>query len=139
MNKVILTGRLAKDPVRRSTQSGKDTTSFTVACNRSYRNADGEYEADFINCVAWGATAVFISNYFKKGSGIHLVGSIQTRSYDGKDGTKKYITEVNVSEVEFCGAGQKSSEKPKAAPEPLDADDLFGDEFIPTDDEELPF
>lgn len=144
MNKCILTGRLAKDPARRSTPNGKDTTTFTIAVNRNYKNQNGEYDADFINCVAWGNTAVFISNYFKKGSGIHIVGSIQTRSYDNKEGIRCYVTEINVSEAEFCGTG-KSESKPvskpthKPAPEP---EDLFGEElsgFIPSDDDELPF
>ena len=143
MNKCILTGRLTKDPARRSTPDGKDTTTFTIAVNRSYKNKNGEYDADFINCVAWNNTAVFISNYFKKGSGIHIAGSIQSRSYDNKEGIRCYVTEVNVSEAEFCGTGQKSESKPKPAPKPApDAEDLFGEElagFIPADDDELPF
>lgn len=130
MNKVILCGRLTADPVKRVTQNGKDSATFTVACTRNFKNANGDYDADFINCVAWGGTAVFVSNYFKKGSGIHAVGSIQTRKYD-KDGEKRYATEVNVSEVEFCGAGQKTEKK-------KEADDIFND-YIPTDDEECPF
>lgn len=123
MNKVILSGRLTADPSKRTTPNGKDTVSFSIACNRNYKNQNGEYDADFINCIAWGGTAVFISNYFKKGSGIHAIGSIQTRSYEDKNGAKRYATEVNVTEVEFCGVANKG--EAKKAPKPLDPEDIF--------------
>ena len=108
MNIVILTGRLTKDPEKRSTQNGTATTSFSMAVNRNYKNAEGGYDADFINCVAWRATADFIAKWFKKGSLINIVGSIQTRAYE-KDGRKVYVTEVIVDKAEFGGAKGESA------------------------------
>lgn len=109
MNKAILMGRLTRDVELRTTASGVSVASFSIAVNRRYKNADGGYDADFINCVAWRQQAEFISKYFRKGQQIGLVGSIQTRTYDGKDGKKVYVTEVAVDEAEFVGA--KNSDK----------------------------
>lgn len=108
MNIVILTGRLTKDPEKRSTQNGTATTSFSIAVNRNYKNAEGGYDADFINCVAWRATADFVAKWFKKGSLINIVGSIQTRTYE-KDGRKVYVTEVIVDKAEFGGVKGESA------------------------------
>ena len=103
MNKVILIGRLTADPELRQTQSGIASCRFTVACDRRFADKNtGERQADFINCVAWRQTAVFIQKYFHKGNRIGLVGSIQTRSYDDQQsGQKRFITEVVVDEAEF--------------------------------------
>ena len=101
MNKVILVGRLVREPELRTTQSGVNVCSFTVACDRRYQK-EGERQADFINCIAWRNTADFISNYFTKGTRIALDGSIQTRSWDAEDGTKRYATEVIVEHAEFA-------------------------------------
>lgn len=83
MNKIILVGRLTRDPELRSTSTGLSTANFTVAVNRNFKNKDGQYDADFIPCVAFRNTADFISKYFKKGNLICLDGRIQTRNYDG--------------------------------------------------------
>lgn len=109
MNKVILVGRLTRDPELRSTSAGISTANFTVAVNRNFKNKDGQYDADFISCVAFRNTADFVNKYFKKGSMICLDGRIQTRNYDAQDGTKRYVTEVVVENVEFAGAKSDSS------------------------------
>lgn len=105
LNKVILAGRMTADPELRQTQTGIQVTSFTVAVNRRYasNNSDqqGQPQADFINCVAWRNQAEFISRYFKKGSSICIVGSIQTRNWTDQQGQKRYATEVIVDEVNF--------------------------------------
>ncbi|PKK95813.1 MAG: single-stranded DNA-binding protein [Tenericutes bacterium HGW-Tenericutes-4] len=101
MNKVILIGNLTKDPEITSTTGGVSVTKFTVAVSRKFKNAEGEYESDFINCVAWRNTAEFVHKYFKKGQKLAVIGSIQTRNYDAQDGTKRYVTEVVAEEVEF--------------------------------------
>ena len=103
MNNVALVGRLTRDPEMRQTQSGISVCRFTVAVNRRYKNAQGQYEADFISCQAWRQTAEFINKYFNKGKEISLTGSLQTGSYD-KDGVKHYTTDVIVENVEFVGS-----------------------------------
>lgn len=102
MNKVILMGRLAREPELRSTPNGVSVCTFTLAVSRRFKNANGEYEADFINCVAWRQTAEFISKNFAKGRMLGVAGSLQTRSYE-KDGQKRYVTEVSVDEAYFAG------------------------------------
>ena len=100
MNKVILTGRITKDPEVRYTQTGVAVVSFTIAVNRQYRDANGNNQADFINCTAWRQTADFITRYIKKGYMLLVEGSIQTRSYQGQDGQTRYVTEVACESVE---------------------------------------
>ncbi|QNM11768.1 MULTISPECIES: single-stranded DNA-binding protein [Bacillota] len=100
INRAVLIGRLAKDPVLRKTQSGASVTSFTVACDRRSKQ-EGQPTADFINCVAWNKVADNVAGYMHKGSQIGVEGRIQTRSYDGKDGKKVFITEVLVESVQF--------------------------------------
>ena len=109
MNKIILVGRLTKDPEVRSTSSGVNVANFTVAVNRRFKNKDGNYDADFLPCVAFRQTADFISKFFKKGNMISLEGRVQTRSYDAQDGSKRYVTEVVVENVEFVGGKNDSS------------------------------
>ena len=109
MNKIILVGRLTKDPEVRSTSAGFQTANFTVAVNRNFKNKDGNYDADFLPCVAFRNTAEFVSKFFKKGSLISLEGRVQTRSYDAQDGSKRYVTEVIVDNVEFVGGKNESS------------------------------
>ena len=109
MNKIILVGRLTKDPEIRSTSAGFSTANFTVAVNRRYKNKEGEYDADFLPCVAFRTTAEFIGKNFKKGSLIGVEGTVQTRNYDAQDGTKRYVTEVIVENVEFVGGKKDSS------------------------------
>lgn len=109
MNKIILIGRLTKDPEVRSTSTGITTANFTVAAQRPFKNKNGEQEADFLPCVAFRNSAEFISKFFKKGSMICVEGRVQTRSYDAADGTKRYVTEVVVENAEFAGGKNESN------------------------------
>ena len=132
MNKAILVGRLTRDPELKSTANGTNVCSFSVAVNRRYKNAEGNYDADFINCTAWRQTAEFVSKYFTKGRMIGVIGSIQTRNYDDKDGKKVYVTEVAADEVHFVES--KGDNNNNTAPV-ADVND-----FAPIDDtDELPF
>ena len=110
MNKVILIGRLTKDPELRTIASGNATTSLTIAVNRNFTNQNGEREADFINCVAWRKQAENVAKYCTKGSQVAVEGRIQTRSYDAQDGTKRYVTEVVADNVTFLGSRASGSQ-----------------------------
>ena len=99
INRVVLVGRITKDPMLRKTQSGTSVVSFTIACNRRVQTQD--QQADFINCVAWNKTADFMTQYVKKGALLGVEGRIQTRNYDGQDGKKVYVTEVVAETVQF--------------------------------------
>ena len=105
MNKVLLTGRLTKDPELRTTSSGISQTRFTLAVNRRGTGENGQREADFISCVAWRGTAEAIAKYLKKGRELAVEGRIQTGSYDAQDGTKRYTTDVVVDNFTFIGSG----------------------------------
>ena len=104
MNKIILIGRLTKDPELRYTQSGTAVAGFTLAVDRRFSNQSGEQETDFINCVAWQKAAEFVSWYFHKGKQMALEGRLQVRSYDGNDGQKRWVTEVVAEQIEFVGS-----------------------------------
>lgn len=99
INRVVLVGRITKDPDLRKTQNGTSVVSFTIACNR-HVPSQGQ-DADFISCVAWNKTADFMAQYVKKGALLGLEGRIQTRSYDDRDGKRVYITEVVADSVQF--------------------------------------
>ncbi|WP_066296052.1 single-stranded DNA-binding protein [Bacillus sp. FJAT-29937] len=101
MNRVVLVGRLTKDPELRYTPNGVAVASFTLAVNRTFTNQQGEREADFINCVVWRKAAENVANFLKKGSLAGVDGRIQTRSFDGQDGKRVYITEVLAESVQF--------------------------------------
>lgn len=103
MNKVILMGRLTAAPEIKTTASGVSVCSFTLAVNRRFKNADGEYEADFIRCTAWRNTAEFVCNFFTKGQMMAVVGELQNQTYE-KDGQRRLYTEVVISEACFCGS-----------------------------------
>lgn len=100
INRVVLVGRLTKDPVLRKTQSGSSVTSFTVACDRRVKT-EGQPTADFINTVAWNKTADNVAQYTHKGSLMGVEGRIQTRSFDDQAGKRVYITEVVADSVQF--------------------------------------
>ena len=118
MNKVILMGRCTRDPeVRYGGANNSAVARFSLAVDRRFKREGDEQTADFINCVAWRQTAVFIQKYFHKGNRIGLVGSIQTRSYDDQNGQKKFITEVVVDEAEFVeSSGVASGETYRQEP-----------------------
>lgn len=114
MNKVELIGRLTKEPEIKLTQNQTQYCQFTLAVDRRFKDANGQRTADFINCVAWKQTAVFIQKYFRKGNRIGVVGSIQTRNYDDKNGQKVYVTEVIVDEAEFVESQSAQAQAPQA-------------------------
>ena len=101
MNKVILTGRMVAEPELKTTPNGIETTTFRIAVNRDYVKQGEERKADFFNVVAWRQTAAFICKYFHKGDGINLIGNLQSRQYEAKDGTNRYVVEVVAENVEF--------------------------------------
>ena len=103
MNKAIIIGRLVRNPEMRTTSSGINSTTFTVAVSRNYTNPNGERDTDFLNCVAWRKQAENIAKYCNKGSQVAVEGRIQTRSYDAQDGTKRYVTEIIADNVTFLG------------------------------------
>jgi single-strand DNA-binding protein len=107
MNKGIITGRLTRDPELKKTPSGTSVVSFTVAADRRYKNADGTRGTDFIPCVAWKTNAEFVCKYFKKGSKIEIVGSIQSRTWEDADKKNRTSIEINVEEAYF---GESSKE-----------------------------
>ena len=123
MNKVILIGRLATDPESRTTQSGISQCQFRLAVQRRFANQQGVREADFFPIICWRQTADFCSRYLSKGRMVAVEGSIQTRSYDAQDGSKRFITEV--------------IDNPPPPPEPTNANPSGG--FTEVDDDELPF
>lgn len=106
MNKTIIIGRLTADPELRQSQSGVPNLRFTVAVNRRFKNQNGEYDADFISCVAFKQTAEFISRYFSKGSMICVEGNLRTGSYTDKNHSDvtHYTTDLYVDNAEFCGS-----------------------------------
>ena len=111
MNKVVLIGRLTKEPELRKTPTDLAVCQFTIAVNRDYTPKDGEKQADFINCVAWRNQAENLCKYQHKGSLIAIDGSIQTRSYDDPNGVKKFVTEVLVNQITFL---ESKKETPSA-------------------------
>ncbi|WP_303871710.1 single-stranded DNA-binding protein [Acetobacterium wieringae] len=109
MNKVILIGRLTRDPEVKNTTTGNAVATFTLAADRRFKNKDGQKEADFIPIVVWGKQAEFVGQYLSKGSQIGLSGRLQVRSYDGQDGQRRYVTEVVADEVYFISTKRKEN------------------------------
>ena len=109
MNKAILIGRLTRDPELRTTSTGRNVCQFSIAVNRTFTNANGEREADFINCVVWDKQAENLVKYQKKGNQIAVDGRIQTRNYDDKDGKRVYVTEVLANSISFLDAKGNSN------------------------------
>lgn len=133
MNKAIIIGRVTKPIELKNTTTGKPVATFTLAVNRDYKNAEGDYDADFINCVAYGPQAEIISKYVNKGDKFGVIGKLNTRTYE-KNGTKVYITEVVVDSFEFL---ESKKDKPTEA-EPAYSD--TEEEFTEIDgDDDLPF
>lgn len=115
INRVVLVGRLTKEPELRTTPSGAKVCQYTLAVNRN-RKADGHPEADFISCVSWNKTAELMNQYLSKGALIGIEGRIQTRSYDDSNGRKVYVTEVITDSVQFLeskGNGVQNQFKPQ--------------------------
>ena len=136
MNRVVLVGRLTRDPELRTSGNGNSFVNFTIAVNRTFASSNGEREADFINCVAWRNTADFITKYTHKGNKIGVTGSLQTRTYDAQDGTKRYVTEVVADEAELYTPKSENENKPKTEAQ---AKQETMQNFEPIDDQNLPF
>ena len=140
-NKVILGGRLTADPELKATAVGIPVTTFSMAVNRPYSKGE-ERQADFINVVAWRQRAEFVSSYFRKGSSICVVGSLQTRSWTDSTGNKRITTEVVADEVHFVDSKGKSPAVGPSAPPELPKSPSFEQVEIdlrPVDNEDLPF
>ena len=135
MNRIVLTGRIAKDLELKTTNNGTAVLSFSIAVNRRFKNSEGKYDTDFFNCTAWRQTAEFISKHFIKGSMIAIEGTLQNRSYTAQDNSKRTVTEIMVENAEFCGSSEKSSEKQEQKPAPAQSKE----EFTEVSDDELPF
>ena len=143
MNKVILMGRLTRDPeVRYTSTNNTLVATFSLAVNRRFARQGEERQADFINVVAWDKTGEFCSKYFKKGQQVGVIGRIQTRNYDDKDGKKVYVTEVIAEETYFADSrreGDAMGGNPFAGVDaPFSAADSQSD-FTPVTDDDLPF
>lgn len=128
-NGVHIMGRITRDLELRHTQGGTAVCQFCVAVTRSFKDANGEYQSDFIDCVAWRNSAEFITKYFSKGAMIALDGELQTRNYTDKDGNKRKATELLVSSSAFTG------EKREAAAKPTQMED----DYSSISDDDLPF
>jgi|SRR5699024_3025102 len=150
LNRVVLVGRLTKDPDLRYTQSGVAVANFTVAVNRPFSNQQGEREADFINCVVWRKAAENLANYMKKGNQIGVDGRIQTRTFETRDGRTAFVTEVVADSVQFLepknspnrqGGGYKDTYGGSQHQGNNTQQEPFKDEGEPIDisDDDLPF
>ena len=151
MNKVVLVGRLTRDPEVRVFSNGNPVANFTLAINRNFKNKDGNIDADFIPVAVYGRQADVIQKYVTKGSQLGVDGRIQVRSYDAQDGSKRYVTEVVADQfggVEFLGTkgsnnssgNSFSNSNEYSAP----ANDTFGggnfeEDITPVDDGDMPF
>jgi single-strand DNA-binding protein len=145
MNKVILSGRFTRDPEQRMMSNQTEFSKFSLACQSSFVNKDGEKDTEFINCVAFGKTAATINRYCKKGAMIVAQGRIKNSSYDAQDGTKRYVTDVVIDNFEFAGTAQNKSGQAQVQNTPVvqqesvsDPYAEFGNEFV-LDESQLPF
>lgn len=150
MNRVVLVGRLTKDPELRYTASGVAVATFTLACGRPFSNQQGERETDFINCVVWRKPAENVAKFLKKGSMAGVDGRIQTRNYEGQDGKRVYVTEVLGESVQFLEPKGSGNNRPVGDPPPernpnssgysrTDEDPFAGNGQIDISDDDLPF
>ncbi len=130
MNKVYLIGNLTRDPEVSETTGGVPYCRFSIAVNRNFTNADGNREADFFNIIVWRGQAEPCGRFLKKGSKVALVGSLQNRSYEDKDGVKRTVTDIVASEVEFLNTNRGDDEMQEVKPvkkerlslQPVDSD-----------------
>lgn len=123
LNKVIMGGRLTADPELKQTPSGVSVCTFSIAVNRRYNSKDAsqQTQADFFNVTAWRATAEFVSKYFRKGSSICVIGSLQNRTWTDQQGAKHYATDIVADEVNFVDSRSDSTASPSSAPYTPDA------------------
>ncbi|WP_053958344.1 single-stranded DNA-binding protein [Sulfobacillus thermosulfidooxidans] len=144
MNQVELIGRLTQDPALRYTFQGTPTTSFTVAVPRPYKNAQGQYDADFIPVVTWRKLAEHVGNYLRKGRLVAVTGRLQVRSYTAKDGSRRWITEVIADSVQFLDGRRDDAGASDSSPDLPPAENPSGDLTPPGDadsmvPDDLPF
>ncbi|HHV62845.1 MAG TPA: single-stranded DNA-binding protein [Firmicutes bacterium] len=138
MNRVVLVGRLARDPELRYTQSGIPVANFTIAVNRPFTNQQGEREADFIDVVVWRAQAENCANYLTKGSLAGVDGRLQVRSYETPEGQKRRVAEVIADRVEFLGRPREGAAAPGPGFMPAGSPDE-NEVVLPPEDEGVPF
>lgn len=137
-NLVILKGRLTRDPEIKFTQTNSTKiASLNVAVNRKFKNQEGNYDADFFNCTAFGNSANFIEKYFKKGQEILIQGRLQNRSWDDENGQKHFATDIIVESVEFCGSKAQNSDNDE--PENVNQAELDANVVNSSPDSDLPF
>lgn len=142
INRVVLVGRLTKDPEHRQTQSGVSTATFKLAVNRTFKNKNGEREADFINVVVFRQQAENVSKYLSKGSLAGVDGRIQSRSYENKEGQRVFVTEVVADSVQFMdskGSNQQNSQPQQQRGQAPAGNNPFGNSVNDIDDSTLPF
>lgn len=137
MNKVILMGRLTRDPEMKQTPSGTAIAKFALAVDRRFSGKDGQKTTDFFDCTAWRQTADVVSKYFRKGSLILLCGHIQINLWNDKDGNKRQSTEIVADEVYFTGEKKTSNKYTADMPDESVLEQLAG--FEPAMDDDLPF
>ena len=109
LNQIVIVGRLVKDPELRQTEGGKKVTNITLAIPRSYKNSEGVYETDFVDCVLWTGIAENTTEYCKKGDILGVKGRVQTRTYENAEKEKRYVTEVVAEKVTFLSSNKKES------------------------------
>ena len=131
LNKTILTGRFTAKPELKTTTSGVSVTQFSLAVQRNYKDASGDYPTDFLNCVAWRNQAEFITRFFDKGQLITVVGSLTSRRYEDNNGNKRTAFEVVVDEALFAES--------KGEAKPTPSFNATAEEFEEVTDDELPF
>lgn len=142
INRVVLVGRLTKNPELKYTSTGNAVATFTLAVNRTFSNQQGEREADFINIVVWRKQAENAANYLHKGSLIGIEGRLQTRNYEGQDGKRVYVTEVVADSVQFLESSRLGGNAPEhRTPPPMndDKNPFGGGEVLDIADDDLPF
>ena len=116
LNQISVQGRIVRDPELRRTASGKAVTSFTLACDRDFKNQQtGEKEVDFIECVAWGGTAEMVEKYFSKGQMAIVTGRLQLRDWTDKNGQKRRQAEILVNNIYFCGSKESGTQASSGA------------------------
>ncbi|GAB0235609.1 single-stranded DNA-binding protein [Staphylococcus pseudintermedius] len=136
INRVVLVGRLTKDPDFRTTPSGVEVATFTLAVNRNFKSKDGEQQADFINCVVFKKQAENVKNYLSKGSLAGVDGRLQSRSYENQEGRRVYVTEVICDSVQFLESKSNGQSNSQAKQQQRQDNPFDNSDF---DDSSLPF
>ncbi|EGQ3295205.1 single-stranded DNA-binding protein [Staphylococcus pseudintermedius] len=142
LNRVVLVGRLTKDPEFRTTPSGVSVATFTLAVNRNYKNKNGEQQADFINCIVFRKQAENVNNYLSKGNLAGVDGRLQSRSYENQEGRRIFVTEVICDSVQFLESknnNQSNNQQQRGQAPAQDNPFTNANNPIDIDDEDLPF